>query len=97
MSEKLKQVFDQFDDDYLKFEDIAGPLHRRPDVCAFLLLDHLVPGRGKAMVTAAEHDEIFLGIDIDALTAVCTERDVQTLVRCGVRYDSESTSLAMFV
>lgn len=91
----LKETFEKFNDDYIKFKRVANPLHHRPDICAFLLLDKLVPGNGD-MVAAAEHDEIYLDTDCDKLAEVATEDDILTLVRCGVRYDRETSGLAMF-
>lgn len=91
----IEALFDRFEDDFLKFDRIENKLHARPDMCAFLLLDKLVPGT-RHMVCGAEHDEIFIDTDPDALAAVATEADILTLVRCGVRYDEETCSLAMF-
>jgi len=93
----LEQVFEKYDDEYSKFDSIENKLHSRPDICAFLLLDKLVPGAGKDMVSAAEHDEIYLDVDCEALAAVATEEDIQTLARCGVRYDEGLESLCMYV
>jgi len=93
----LEETFRKFDDDYIKFEQVVSPLHVRPDLCAFLLLDKLVPRPGRKMVAGAEHDEIYLDTDCDALAEVATEEDILTLTRCGVRYDSEVDSLALFV
>lgn len=92
----IKSVFEKFDDDYIQFERIEKPLHPRPDLCAFLLLDQLLPG-GRDMVCAAEHDEIWLDVDCDALATVATETDILTLVRCGVRYDDDIEALCMYV
>lgn len=93
----MKNRFEQFDDEFLKFENIPDErkLHRRPDVCAFLLLDRIVGGDGD-MVSAAEHDEIWLDVSPDDL-AKASDEDILTLVRCGVRYDSNIDALAMFV
>lgn len=93
----MKDRFEQFDDEFLKFENIPDErkLHRRPDVCAFLLLDRIVGGDGD-MVTAAEHDEIWLDVSPDDL-AKASDEDILTLVRCGVRYDANIDALAMFV
>lgn len=49
------------------------------------------------MVSAAEHDEIYLDVSGEELCAVATEADLIYLHRCGVRYDSSTDSLAMFV
>lgn len=92
----LDATFKKHDADYLRFERVENKLHSRPDICAFLLLDKLLPNDGRDMVCAAEHDEIFLDADCDKLAEVATEEDILTLTRCGVRYDSDTDSLAMF-
>jgi hypothetical protein len=92
----LHETFEKFNDEYLKFDRVEKQLHSRPDVCAFLLLDRLLPNPGRDMVCAAEHDVIYLNADCEKLAEVATESDILTLARCGVRYDSETDSLAMF-
>ena len=89
-------TFEKFDNEYLEFERVENKLHSRPDLCAFLLLDKLLPKAGRDMVCAAEHDEFFLDVDCKKLAEVATENDILTLRRCGVRYDSSVDSLAMF-
>lgn len=91
---KLAARFEQFADDFSRFEDIPQPRSRRPDLHAFLLLDELLPGT-RDMVCAAEHDEIFLDVDLKALALVVTDEQIHELVRCGVRFESEG--LCMFV
>lgn len=94
----LEAVFEKFDDEYIRFERIENPAHSRPDVCAFIMLDRLVPSeKSRDMVCSAEHDEIWLDVDIEELARVATEDDVLSLVRCGVRLDTDIQSLAMFV
>ena len=92
----LEATFEKYNDDYLEFERVENKLHSRPDLCAFLLLDKLMPHEGRDMVCAAAHDEIFLDADLEKLAEVATEDDILTLTRCGVHYDSETDSLAMF-
>lgn len=94
----VKATFEQHDDEFLKFDRIPAErkLHRRPDLCAFLLLDKLVPGT-EDIVSGAEHDEIFVRVDAEDLAKVATEDDILTLARCGVRYSDEYDCLAMFV
>ena len=92
----LEATFDRHSDDFLKFDRVENKLHSRPDLCAFLLLDKLLPNAGRDMVCAAEHDEIFLDADCEKLAEVVTDDDILTLTRCGVRYDSDTDSLAMF-
>jgi hypothetical protein len=92
----LGATFEKLENEYLKFERVEKKLHSRPDLCAFLLLDKLLPNDGRDMVCAAEHDEIYLDADCEKLAEVATEDDILTLTRCGVHYDSDTDSLAMF-
>ena len=82
--------------EFLKFERIVDPPSQRPDLCAFLLLDKLLPGK-RDIVSYAEHDQIWLDVDIDALAEVASKDDVVYLLRCGVWYDDDVESLSMFV
>ena len=92
----IEEVFDKFDDEFLKFKLVENKLNNRPEVHAFILLDSLVPGT-EDMVSAAEHDEIFLSIETEDLAAShITEDQVCELVRCGVRI-GDGGYLAMFV
>lgn len=91
----LQATFENFGDDYTQFERIESPRHPRPDVCAFLMLHELVPGTGD-MVSAAEHDEIFLSVDCEELAKVATQDIVRDLLRCGVMYSEEYNCLSMF-
>jgi hypothetical protein len=95
----LKQFFEKFEDEYIQFERIQAPPTLRPDLCAFLLLDRLVPASraGRDMITGAGHEVIYLDVDMQALAEAASEEDVCTLVRCGVRYDAEYDCLALFV
>jgi len=94
-TEELEACFEKHSDEYIRFERIEAPRHPRPDLCAFLMLHDLAP-KNSDMVCAAEHDEIWLGVDIEVFAAVVTDDIVRDLVRCGVRYDSDTESLAMF-
>ncbi len=94
--EQMVQWFETHNDEYCKFEGVRAPRSSRRDLCGFMLLDLLVGGTEK-MIGAAEHDEIYLSVDVDQLAEVITEDDVITLLRCGIRYDEEYDCLAMFV
>ena len=91
----LKEIFEKYEDEYLKFERIVSPLSKRPDLCAFLFLDRLVPGTSD-IISASEHDEFFLDIDCNKLSENATEQDIINLIRCGILYDSGNECLAMF-
>ncbi len=68
----IKESFEKFDDDYIDFAKVEDKLHPRPDMCAFLLLDKLYPGVSD-MVSAAEHDKIWLDVDCEKLSEAATE------------------------
>jgi len=93
--EKLEEMLDDNDDEYIKFDRIENKRSQRPDIHAFLLLDELCPGTTD-MVAGAAHDEIFLDVSLEDLAKVITEDQVVELIRCGVRH-SEYDCLAMFV
>ena len=86
-------MFDEFDDEFLKFDRIKEKLHHRPDIHAFLLLDKLVPGTGD-MIAGASHDEIYLDTNAEELQKVATKDQLRDLHRCGVRYENDG--LCMF-
>lgn len=70
--------------------------HGRKDLLAFNMLDKLVPGT-KNIIGSAEHDVIYIDIDIEDLADVIIEEDARELVRCGVLFFEEYESLGMFV
>lgn len=92
----IRAVFKAYDDEYLKFERVEEKISERPDLHAFMLLDRLLAGKGD-MVCCAEHDEIWLDVDVDELAKLATKGQIIQLIRCGVRYDEDTNSLAMFV
>jgi hypothetical protein len=71
-----------------------SPLTKRDDITAFLLLDKLQPGTDD-MVSCAEHDQIWLGIDTAELAKVITD-EIRILVLCGVHMETGGQSLYMF-
>lgn len=91
----IEELFEEFGDEFLEFNKVENKLSTRPDIHAFILLNQLVPGK-KDMVSGAEHDEIFLDVNIEELEKVITKEQVIELHRCGVRI-SEYGCLSMFV
>lgn len=96
MIDDVHAAFEKHNDEYLKFDNITNKLHPRPDICAFLLLDKLLPHAGRNIVRVAEHDEFYLDVNMEKFAEVASDDDILTLTRCGVRYDSEIDSLSMF-
>lgn len=95
---ELIKVFEEHQEEFLKFDKIPidRKFSKRSDLQAFMMLDELVPGLGD-MISAAEHDEIYLQVGLEELAAVAEEEDVIDLIRCGVMVDKETDSLKMFV
>lgn len=91
-----KEQYDKYEGEFLKFERVKDRTSNRPDLHAFNLIDKLVPGETD-MVCAAEHDEIWLEVSPEELARVATEEQIIDLIRCGVRYDDGTESLALFV
>jgi hypothetical protein len=95
---KYAKFFEIHNEEYMEFERVPIKLASRPDVHAFMLLDKLVPSKSRMdMVASAEHDEIYLEVDPKKLFAVAKDEEIIELIRCGVRYEEELDSFAMFV
>lgn len=93
----LQKLFDKHREmEYLEFKRIERPLHHRPDMHAFLLLDSLVPNI-RDIVTSAEHDEIWLSVKPEDIAKVATKEQIVELIRCGVRLDDDGSYFCMFV
>ena len=101
MLTNLAEVFEKYQDEYLEFDSIEQPQHPRPDLCGLFLLHSLVApldsGLGRKMIRGAEHDEIWFDVEPEELALKATEEDIRVLVRCGIRLDQDTNSLAMFV
>ena len=92
-----KNIFSEFEDDFLEFEKVKDKLSNRPDLHAFILLDKLVPGKkGMDLISASEHDEYYLSIEPEKLAKVATKDQLRDLHRCGIRHDPSNDSLCVF-
>jgi hypothetical protein len=92
----LSEVFEKYDDEFLKFSRIVEPRHLRPDICAFLILSDLsIFYQDRNIVDGAEHDEIWLSADPTEIAVNATEEQIRDLIRCGVFYSDEA--FKMFV
>ncbi len=94
--DEMKELFDKHEDEYLCFEGVENKLSNRPDIHAFILLDKIQP-KGRDMVSAADHDEIYLDTDVEEFAMIATESQVVELIRCGLRFDEGIESFCMFV
>lgn len=92
----IKALFQQAEDagETGEFQRVRNKLSARPDLCAFLLLDSLVPS-SKRLISVVHDDEIFFEADVNDLArSAITPEQVVDLVRCGVRCQGDS--LRMF-
>lgn len=90
------EQYEKHSDEFLKFERVQNKTSGRADLHAFNLLDKLVPGKTD-MVSAAGYDKIWLDVSPKELAKAATEEQIIDLIRCGVRYDNSTDSLALFV
>ena len=96
MSIDIAAEYEKLEDMRLEFDDVENKLSSRPDIHAFILLNQLLPGN-RDIVSAAEHDQIWLDVDLEKLGDVATEDHIRQLEACGVHYDRDLESLYMFV
>ncbi len=93
--EELEEAFSRLErENYLKFELIENKFNRRADLHAFILLDKLQPG-DRDIITGAEHDKIYLSIDVQTLfdDHALSEDHVRDLIRCGVSFSEEGFTM----
>ncbi len=73
---------------------INSELH---DFDGFVRLSAMGNRNFKDIIGAAEHDQVWLSINVDWLASVATIDDINYLVDCGIHYDADYDSLYMFV
>jgi hypothetical protein len=97
MRASLKKRFDKAWEDSKPpdFKEYRDTPSQRRDLSAFMTLDRLVPGKGD-IVSAAEHDQIFLGVGEEELDRAASDADIRFLAACGVFYSSEFDCLSMY-
>lgn len=93
--EELARDWEICDEEAGKFDRVEDKRSSRPDIHAFILLNELVPDE-KPIVTAATHDQFYIGVDMDKLVQVINRKHIVELVRCGVRLEPLTESLFMF-
>lgn len=91
--DKVQEVFESFNNDYLHDKEIINKKSNRSDLCAFMILDELFPANTD-IVCGANHDIIYLELDEDQICTL-TDEVIHDLVRCGVSIDENG--LYMFV
>jgi len=90
--EEMQEILDGLDGQNIDLSDSpTGPR----DLAMFNLLNRLVPST-QNIVGAAEHDTIYLAVDVEKLLEVATVADIKLLAANGVMYEESTDSLFMF-
>lgn len=93
MAINVEEEFKRHEDSY-KFEDIENKRSNCREIHAFMLLNDLIPTH--TMICSAEHDQIWLDIDVEKLAEVATSEQIKELSQCGVFYDNDIDLLSMY-
>lgn len=83
-------------DDFGDFDKVTKKRSPYKDLHAFMLLAELMPGEWN-IVGSAEHDKIYLSLNVVDLAPFLTPELVYELMHCGIMYDSDAEALAMYV
>lgn len=95
--EELADLFAQ-DEAFGTFADVAGQRSPYRDLHAMLLLAELQPReRPFRMLSDAGYGKVWFCTNFGELAKIITKEQVVELRRCGVWYDCDRGSLAMFV
>ena len=86
-NDETHELFEKYNDEYLKFELVSNKESKRPDLCAFIILDNLFQSDSD-MVSGSSHDEIYLDITDEQANTI-PENIIADLVRCGVSHNNE--------
>ena len=93
----LKDRFDKYMDEDLKFEDCTRKYVQRADLNGMLILNSVeIPRNRNYILSAAEHDVVYFSFDPSCLDNV-EDGVILDLMRCGIYYNEEHDSLYMFV
>lgn len=88
----IKALFLQADEagEALEFQRVRIKASARRDLCAFLMLDTLVPG-SRNLISVVHDDEIYFEANVhDLARSAITPEQITDLVRCGVRCEGDS-------
>jgi len=94
----LAEFFMEHEGEYHTFGSVTGAdrLSESPDLCAMLLLASFSTVGG-CILTAAEHDQVWLGANPMTVNKLATDAQLITLIRCGVVYDEDEDGFYFFV
>jgi hypothetical protein len=88
-TQRWKRIEDELGYSF-KFDDIPNKLHSLRDVAGILLLQKLAPIKaGRDAISAAEHDQFWLGHEPSIVAEKITDDEIRDLQRCGILYDAD--------
>lgn len=89
-NDEIYEMFQQYNENYLKFEKIKNKLSSRSDLHALILLDKKFPiDSDRNIIFAANRGIVFLDIKIEDLNKHITKEIIYELVCCGICFDTE--------
>jgi len=100
-TEQLIELWNQCDNEHWSELNRREPklkFSKRRDLNAFLLLESILPGtKDYDMVISAEHDQIWLDINLEKLAKKITREQIVELICCGVFIDEDIKMLSLNV
>lgn len=88
MNDEISEIFDEFVNDYKKFDEVKKKLSQRADMHVLIFLDKKFSGKTR-MIRCSEHDMYYLNIEPEDLIKNCTKEEIRNLVRAGLVYEDE--------
>jgi len=92
----MANLFEVNQDDYAEYGKVEGLKAAQKETHAFNLLDSLDPGHTDAMRNYSD-DRVWLEFNADIVVKTITEKQVITLIFCGVSYDEDHNSFYIFM
>ncbi len=81
----LPELFEKHEKEFGKFAHVPVKFSSRRDIHAFILLNKLCPNE-RPMISASEHEKIWLDVDTKRISQNATESHIIDLIRCGVSF-----------
>jgi hypothetical protein len=94
---RVPSLFQKHALEYRHFERVQNPPSPRRDLCAFLLIDKLVPDQNESIINdTSENGDSFVYLNLyPHQLENFPEEQIVDLIRCGVSYNEYSGHLYM--
>ena len=94
---EVERLFIKHADEYLNFKHVVKPRSKSRNLHGIMLLDSLIPFGEGNFLSGAEHDEVYLDVDVEALSEKLSEDLIVELIRSGITLDTSFNCLRMNV